>query len=83
MEIDSKEKEKEREKLNKQPWIDEMTPPVRNRLNIFIISMPARSRHWHWWRLILEKEKKKSKYSWYGRDSKKRDHVLCVLQIVF
>ena len=34
-------------------------PPIRNRLNIPIISTPARSRHW--WRLIAKKKKKREK----------------------
>ena len=52
-----------------------MTSPIRNRLNVPIVSTPARSRHW--WRLIVEKQKKKQcKYNWNGRDAKERDHVL-------
>ena len=35
-----------------------MISPIRNRLNVPIVSMPARSRHW--WRLIVEKQKKNS-----------------------
>ena len=35
-----------------------MTLPIGNRLNVPIVSTPARSRHW--WRLIVEKQKKKT-----------------------